>query len=66
VDIRCTDKTQVLRYAAILIDIADGAGRDYDELINEGRGTSYWIHLAVRPEGGSEGKNRRKLIFDFK
>ena len=66
VDIRCLGKEQMLRYAAILIDLADDTKRDFDELILESRGTTYWIHLAVRPEDGHLGKNRRKLIFDFR
>ena len=32
---------------------------DFDELIQEKRGTTYWIHFAVRPSG-----NRRKILFD--
>ena len=30
-----------------------------DELILELRGTTYWIHFAVRPKD-----NRRKILFD--
>ena len=66
VDIRCLGKEQMLRYAAILIDLADDTKRDFDELILESRGATYWIHLAVRPDDGRLGKNRRKLIFDFR
>ena len=32
---------------------------DFDELIQEKRGTTYWIHFAVRPKD-----NRRKILFD--
>ena len=32
---------------------------DFDELILEQRGTTYWIHFAVRPKD-----NRRKILFD--
>ena len=60
-DIRCLGPEQLLRYAAILLDIADGKRQDFDELIMEKRGSAYWIHLAVRPEG-----NRRKVLFDIK
>ena len=31
----------------------------FDELIQEKRGTTYWIHFAVRPKD-----NRRKILFD--
>jgi hypothetical protein len=49
----------MIRMAGILLDIADGTKRDFDELILEQRGTTYWIHFAVRPKG-----NRRKILFD--
>ena len=45
--------------AAILLDIADGTKRDFDKLILEKRGSTYWVHFAVRPSG-----NRRKILFD--
>ena len=54
----------------ILLDIADGTRRDFDELILEKRGTTYWIHFAVRPkdrsaqEDACQSKNRRKILFD--
>ena len=60
-DIRCLGKDQALRYATILLDIADSAHEDFDELILEGRGTTYWIHFAVRPKS-----NRRKILFYIK
>jgi len=50
---------QMIRMAGILLDIADGTHRDFDELILEKRGTTYWIHFAVRPKD-----NRRKILFD--
>ena len=50
---------QMIRMAGILLDIADGTKRDFDELIQEKRGTTYWVHFAVRPSG-----NRRKILFD--
>ena len=59
VDIRCYGPEQMIRMAGILLDIADGTKRDFDELILEKRGTTYWIHFAVRPSG-----NRRKILFD--
>ena len=59
VDIRCLGIEQAIRYAAILLDIADGTKRPYDELLIERspKGT-YWIHFAVRPSG-----NRGKVAF---
>ncbi|MBQ8990299.1 MAG: hypothetical protein IJ067_11480 [Prevotella sp.] len=59
VDIRCLGIEQAIRYASILLDIADGTKRDYDELLIERspKGT-YWIHFAVRPK-----ENRRKTGF---
>ena len=59
VDIHCYGPEQMIRMAGILLDIADGTKRDFDELIQEKRGTTYWIHFAVRPSG-----NRRKILFD--
>ena len=60
-DIKCADKEQALRYAVILLDIADEAKEDFDELIIEVRGSTVWVHFAVRPKG-----NRGKLVFDIK
>ena len=59
VDIRVTGLEQAIRYAAILLDIADGSKRDYDELLIERspKGT-YWLHFAVRPK-----ENRSKVRF---
>ena len=59
VDIKCYGPEQMIRMAGILLDIADGTKRDFDELIQEKRGSTYWIHFAVRPSG-----NRRKILFD--
>ena len=59
VDIRCMGPEQMVRMAGILLDISDGTKRDFDELIQEKRGTTYWIHFAVRPKD-----NRRKILFD--
>ena len=59
VDIKCYGPEHMIRMAGILLDIADGTKRDYDELILEKRGTTYWIHFAVRPKD-----NRRKILFD--
>ena len=59
VDIKCYGPEQMIRMAGILLDIADGTKRDFDELIQEKRGSTYWIHFAVRPSG-----NRRKILYD--
>ena len=71
VDIKCYGPEHMIRMASILLDIADGTRRDFDELILEKRGTTYWIHFAVRPEDCSatkgyacQSKNRRKILFD--
>ena len=60
-DIKCIGKEQALRYAVILLDIADESQEDFDELIIEVRGSRIWVHFAVRPKG-----NRRKIVFDVK
>ena len=58
VDIRCAGKEQMIRYASILLDIADGTKQDYDELLLEQHGSVCWLHFAVRPQG-----NRRRIEF---
>ena len=59
VDIRCEGIEQALRYANILLDIADGTKRDFDEiLIERSKQGRYWIHFAVRPKD-----NRRRIFF---
>ena len=59
VDIHCNGPEQMIRMAGILLDIADGTKRKFDELILEKRGSTYWVHFAVRPKD-----NRRKILFD--
>ena len=59
VDIRCAGPEQMIRYACILLDTADENGWELDELIQEKRGTTYWVHFAVRPKD-----NRRKILFN--
>ena len=58
VDIRCVGKEQMIRYASILLDIADGTKQDYDELLLEQHGNVCWLHFAVRPKD-----NRRRIEF---
>ena len=58
VDIHCAGKEQAIRYACILLDITDGKKQDFDELILEKRGTTIWVHFAVRPRG-----NRRYVHY---
>ena len=61
VDIRCVGVEQAIRYAAILLDIADDRKEEFDELLIErNRKGHYWVHFAVRPP--KEG-NRRKVNF---
>ena len=58
VDIRCAGKEQMIRYASILLDIADGTKQDFDELLLEQHGSVCWLHFAVRPKD-----NRRRIAF---
>ena len=59
VDIKCFGIEQAIRYACILLDIADGKKQDFDELLIERSPKgSYWLHFAVRPK-----ENRRKVAF---
>ena len=59
VDIRCVGVEQAIRYAAILLNIADEWKQDYDELLIErNRHGRYWVHFAVRPKD-----NRRRTMF---
>ena len=58
VDIRCAGKEQMIRYASILVDIADGTKQDFDELLLEQHGNICWLHFAVRPKN-----NRRRIGF---
>ena len=59
VDIHVYGIEQLVRYAAILLDISDLNNEDFDELLLERspKGT-YWLHFAVRPTD-----NRRKVAF---
>ena len=76
VDIHVTGPEQAIRYACILLDIADGKGQEFDELLIERspKGT-YWLHFAVRPVSTEHSRassptrslsttaNRRKVRF---
>ena len=57
VDIHVSGMVQLIRYAAILLDISDERQEDFDELLLERspKGT-YWLHFAVRPKD-----NRMKI-----
>ena len=59
VDVKCMGPEQMIRYACLLLDSADENGWVFDELIQEKRGSTYWVHFAVRPKD-----NRRKILFD--
>ena len=56
VDIRCVGEEQMIRYASILVDIADGTKQDFDELLLEQHGNICWLHFAVKPKD-----NRRRI-----
>ena len=63
VDICCDGPEQMIIYAAILLNISHSGDsphcENFDELILEKRGTTYWVHFAMRPKD-----NRRKILFD--
>ena len=57
VDIRVENMEQLIRYAAILLDISNDTKQDFDELLIErNRYGAIWLHFAVRPS-----HNRRKV-----
>ena len=57
VDIHISGMEQLIRYAAILLDISDERQENFDELLLERSPKgSYWLHFAVRPSG-----NRRRV-----
>ena len=58
VDIRCKGIEQAIRYAFILLGIADESGEEFDELFIEKSAKSVWVHFAVRP-----CENRRRIDF---
>ncbi|WP_081773334.1 D-Ala-D-Ala carboxypeptidase family metallohydrolase [Prevotella sp. P6B4] len=56
-DIKVKDICQLIRYATILLDIADESQEDFDELLIERNASgAIWLHFAVRPSG-----NRRRV-----
>ena len=57
VDIRVENMEQLIRYAAILLDISNEMHQEFDELlIEKNRHGAIWLHFAVRPSN-----NRRKV-----
>ena len=57
VDIRVENMEQLIRYAAILLDISNETHQDFDELlIEKNKHGAIWLHFAVRPSN-----NRRKV-----
>ena len=59
VDIRVENMEQLIRYAAILLDISNDTKQDFDELlIEKNRYGVIWLHFAVRPF-----HNRRSILF---
>ena len=71
VDIRVENMEQLIRYAAILLDISNETKQDFDELlIEKNRYGAIWLHFAVRFKDRSatqgdacQSKNRRKVMF---
>ncbi len=54
VDIRVSGMEQLIRYAAILLDISNDTKQDFDELlIEKNRYGAIWLHFAVRPSHNS-------------
>lgn len=55
-DINCPGKNSAerakmaLKYACLLLEIADLRGEKFDEVIIERRGTKWWVHFAVCPK----------------
>ena len=62
-NIRCVGKEQMIRYASILLDIADSTGKEFDELLLEQHGNVCLLHFAVRPPSQ---QNRRRISFIIK
>ena len=59
VDIRVENMEQLIRYAAILLDISNDTKQEFDELLVEKNSHgAIWLHFAVRPKD-----NRRKVAF---
>ena len=58
VDIHTYGIEQAIRYASILLDIADGTKQEFDELLLEQHGSVCWLHFAVKPKD-----NRRRIAF---
>ena len=58
-DIRCPGKEandrakMALRYATLLLEIAEMRKERFDELIIERKGANWWVHFAVRPDNNN-------------
>ena len=58
-DIRCDGRDaneralKALRYATLLLELFGEARERWDEIIVERKGTSWWVHLAVRPDNNN-------------
>ena len=58
-DIRCPGKDanergkRALRYAMLLLEIAEMRRERFDEVILERKGTNWWVHFAVKPNNNS-------------
>ena len=60
-DIKVLGLEQAIRYATILLDIADESREEFDELLIErSPNGTYWLHFAVRPPSQV---NRHKVAF---
>ena len=60
-DIKVLGLEQAIRYATILLDIADESREEFDELLIErSPNGTYWLHFAVRPPSQV---NRHKVRF---
>ena len=57
-DIRVSGMSQALRYAVLLMDIADARHEDFDEILLERSASAIWLHFAVRASN-----NRLKIRF---
>ena len=60
-DISAKDGRDAILKAELLIEMFDGLGESWDEVIVERKGAgTWWVHFAVRPKNGRQ-PNRRKV-----